>query len=269
MHPPSLQAIVIVVCSVAEAGIITLRISDPPIASQRRRKIVIFMSDFESPAISLDSYLRPKMISLNRRQLIRAGTTLTLVGFGLLSVDGVGFAAQPDTNDEVDRIARALTPRVRRGAEADHSAEQETIERLKNVRLKRGGLNLQERDELYEASRPLPQIALEINFAFDSADLLPDTIPRLDALGQVLSRPTLQTNNIVISGHTDHKGTAEYNQKLSERRADSVVDYLVKKFPLDRSNLTAVGYGFDKLKNAADPLAAENRRVEIVNGGHP
>ena len=85
----------------------------------------------------------------------------------------------------------------------------------------------------------------------------------------MLSRPNLQTNNIVISGHTDRKGTADYNLRLSERRADAVVDYLVKKFALDRSNLTAVGYGFDKLKNSANPLSGENRRVEIVNGGRP
>jgi flagellar motor protein MotB len=37
--------------------------------------------------------------------------------------------------------------------------------------------------------------------------------------------------------------------------------------PLDRNNLTAVGYGFEKLKNRNDPLAAENRRVEIINVG--
>ncbi len=204
-----------------------------------------------------------------RRQIICAGITLGVVAFGQLSFDETSFAAQPDSNDEVNRIARALTPRVRRGGEADHSAEQQTIERLKNVRLKRGGLNLQERDELYQATRQLPQIALEINFAFDSADLLPDAIPHLDALGQVLSRANLQSNNIVISGYTDRKGTAEYNLKLSERRAASVVDYLINKFHLDRSHLTPVGYGFEKLKNISDPFSGENRRVEIVNAGHP
>jgi outer membrane protein OmpA-like peptidoglycan-associated protein len=209
------------------------------------------------------------MSSITRRGIICAGVTLGIATLGQLGFHETSFAAQPDIDDEVNRIARALTPRVRRGGEVDHSAEQQTVERLKNVRLKRGGLNLQERAELYEATRPLPQIALEINFAFDSADLLPDTIPRLDALGQVLSRPNLQSNNMVISGHTDRKGTAEYNLMLSERRAASVVDYLVNKFPLDRANLTAVGYGFDKLKNTADPFSGENRRVEIVNGGRP
>jgi outer membrane protein OmpA-like peptidoglycan-associated protein len=209
------------------------------------------------------------MSSSTRRQIICAGISLGVVAVGQFTFPARSFAAQPDTDDEVNRIARALTPRVRRGGEADHSAEQQTIERLKNIRLKRGGLTIKERDELYEAARPLPQTALEINFAFDSADLLPDAIPHLDALGQVISRANLQTNNIVISGHTDRKGTAEYNQKLSERRAEAVVDYLVNKFAIDRTNLTAVGYGFDKLKNTADPFSGENRRVEIVNGGRP
>jgi outer membrane protein OmpA-like peptidoglycan-associated protein len=143
------------------------------------------------------------------------------------------------------------------------------VERLKNVRLKRGGLNLQERDELYEATRQLPQTSLEVHFAFDSAELLPDATVTLDHLGQALSRPNLQQNNIVISGHTDRKGTANYNLALSERRAEAVVNYLVTKYPLDRNNLAAVGYGFEKLKNAQDPFSAQNRRVEIVNGERP
>jgi len=209
------------------------------------------------------------MNSVTRRQIIRAGICLGAVAIGEFTSPVRGFAAQPNIDDEANQIAGALKPRVKRGGEADHSVEQQTIERLKQVRLKRGGLTIKERDELYEAARPLPQVALEINFAFDSADLLPDAIPHLEALGQVLSRSDLKSNNILISGHTDRKGTADYNQNLSERRADAVVDYLAKKFSLDRSNLTAVGYGFDKLKNAADPFAAENRRVVIVNGGKP
>lgn len=207
--------------------------------------------------------------SFNRRQILHAGSATGLILLNQALIPEICLAAQPEGDAEADRIARALTPRVRRGAEVDYSKQQQTIERLKNVRLRRGGLNLQEREELYEAARPLPQIALEINFAFDSAELLPDARPRLDSLGQALSRPNLQPNNIFISGHTDHKGTADYNLKLSERRAASVVDYLLSKYPLDRNNLAAVGYGFEKLKNTTDPLSGENRRVEIVNGGRP
>src|ERR1700730_11744927 len=112
----------------------------------------------------------------------------------------------------------------------------------------------------------MPQLDLEIFFAFDSAELQPEATSRLDKLGQVLANPALQQNNVVIGGHTDRKGTAEYNQGLSERRAASVTTYLVGKFGLDRNNLVAVGYGFERLKNFANPLAAENRRVRIVSG---
>ena len=139
------------------------------------------------------------MIPLSRREFIWKGSMFGTLGFGQLSFTERGFAAQLNIDDEVNRISRALMPRARRGG-ADHSAEEQTVERLKNVRLKRGGLNLQEREELYEATRSLPQIALEINFAFDSATLLPDAIPLLDALGQVLSQRNLQDNNIVVSG---------------------------------------------------------------------
>ena len=205
------------------------------------------------------------MSHFTRRQIIRAGATIGAVALGQCTFCESSFAAQGDTNDEVNRIARALMPPVRRGGEADHTAEQQP--RLKNVRLKRDGLNLQERDELYEATRSLPQIALEINFAFDSADLRPDAIPHLNALGQALSVTNLQANHIVIGGHTDRKGTAEYNLELSERRAASVLHFLVERFSFDRKNFTTVGYGFEKLKNTADPFAAENRRVEVVNGG--
>ena len=210
--------------------------------------------------------------TIDRRQIIRAH-----VGFLALIIAGRDFFASPcfaasaGSDDEIEGIKRALMPRTRtkRGGPEPLVEERQTIERLKTMRQRRGGLNLQERDELFEATRQMPQLDLEIYFAFDSAELLPDATPRLDKLGQVLADPALRQNNIVISGHTDRKGSAVYNSSLSERRAASVADYLVNKFGLDRSNLTAVGYGFEKLKNTADPMSAENRRVQIVNGLRP
>src|SRR5262245_20915773 len=138
------------------------------------------------------------MIStLTRRHFICASCASGFLTLGQTLIANVSLAAQLDTTEEAERIARALTPRVRRGGQVDYSAQQQTIDRLKKVRLKRGGLNLQERDELYEAARPLPQVALEIHFAFDSAELLPETRPLLDSLGQALSRRNFQSNNIV------------------------------------------------------------------------
>jgi outer membrane protein OmpA-like peptidoglycan-associated protein len=210
--------------------------------------------------------------TIDRRQIIHA-----CVGFGALLMGqplvlSQCFAAGAQSDVEIEKMKRALIPpptRTRRGGSEPLTAERQTVERLKTARQRRGGLNLQERNELYEATRQMPQLDLEIFFAFDSAELQPEATSRLDKLGQVLADPALHQNNIVIGGHTDRKGSAEYNQGLSERRAASVANYLVSKFGLDRNNLVAVGYGFEQLKNASDPLAAENRRVQVVNGQRP
>ena len=68
-----------------------------------------------------------------------------------------------------------------------------------------------------------------------------------------------------VQGHTDEPGTEEYNQKLSERRANTVVDYLAKKGS-DGSRLRAVGYGASRPKadNKHEKGREENRRVELI-----
>jgi hypothetical protein len=64
-------------------------------------------------------------------------------------------------------------------------------------------------------------------------------------------------------GHTDAKGSAAYNQTLSEQRAASVRKYLVQRFPLQPDALVSVGLGETQLKRPAEPTAGINRRVEI------
>lgn len=70
---------------------------------------------------------------------------------------------------------------------------------------------------------------------------------------------------ILIAGHTDSTGTAAYNQALSQRRADSVRDYLVKKFKLDASRLFARGFGESAPVAGNDTAEGRqlNRRVEL------
>jgi hypothetical protein len=71
----------------------------------------------------------------------------------------------------------------------------------------------------------------------------------------------------LIARRTDGAGSDSYNQSLSERRAEAVKVFLAQQFKLSRDQLLALGFGRSQLKNAADPLAAENRRVQIVNTG--
>lgn len=66
-----------------------------------------------------------------------------------------------------------------------------------------------------------------------------------------------------IEGHTSTEGDANFNQKLSEARAQAAVTFLVEHEGIDASRLEAAGYGSNKLKNADDPMAPENRRTEF------
>jgi OOP family OmpA-OmpF porin len=69
-----------------------------------------------------------------------------------------------------------------------------------------------------------------------------------------------------IAGHTDNVGSAAMNRKLSQRRAESVMNYLVKKFGIDPSRLTAKGYGMTQpvADNKTSEGRAKNRRIEAI-----
>ena len=77
--------------------------------------------------------------------------------------------------------------------------------------------------------------------------------------------PDLKGRTFIVAGHTDAKGSETYNQGLSERRADAVKRFLSEKYRIETSRLVTVGYGATNLKNSENPLARENRRVQIVN----
>lgn len=105
---------------------------------------------------------------------------------------------------------------------------------------------------------------INIQFDFDKANVKPKYHNELKKFAAVLLRdPSLQ---VVIEGHTDNIGTKEYNQKLSERRAQAVVKYLVDKFGVPKQQLTARGYGMSKpiADNKTKEGRAKNRRVMAV-----
>jgi OmpA-OmpF porin, OOP family len=105
----------------------------------------------------------------------------------------------------------------------------------------------------------------EVNFATGKAVLTPDSYPALDEVGNILLKwPELK---VEVGGHTDSQGTPAKNQKLSEQRAQAVLDYLKGKFPdLKADQYTAKGYGQTKpiAPNNTSLGRAKNRRVEFV-----
>ncbi len=104
-----------------------------------------------------------------------------------------------------------------------------------------------------------------VNFETNKADILPESFSTLDAVGMLLTKwPQLK---LEIGGHTDARGSAVKNQKLSEARAESVRTYLTGKFTtLDPAAFTVKGYGKSKpiVPNTNELNWAKNRRVEFV-----
>jgi outer membrane protein OmpA-like peptidoglycan-associated protein len=113
----------------------------------------------------------------------------------------------------------------------------------------------------------LSTIAVTVNFAFDSAEILPQAVPNLQSLGRALASPQLAPYQIRIEGHTDSTGPAAYNFKLSQRRANSVKQYLVQHFDIGADRLFTEGRGEDEPIDTNDTPAGrgKNRRAEFVN----
>jgi outer membrane protein OmpA-like peptidoglycan-associated protein len=126
-------------------------------------------------------------------------------------------------------------------------------------------LTATERTQLAEAVKDQPSVNIEVPFAFNSAEIAPNAISALTSLGKALQDGSIKSSDMLLAGHTDAKGRPEYNQTLSQRRADAVREYLVKNFSISSDKLVSVGYGREKLKDPGHPYAEANRRVQVVN----
>ena len=112
-------------------------------------------------------------------------------------------------------------------------------------------------------AREKPNVDLSIQFEFDSAKLLPESRPLLDNLAKAINSDKLRGFTFILEGHTDIVGSADYNQKLSNQRALSVLAYLASK-GVSKERLKALGKGSTELLMPDKPDAAENRRVRII-----
>jgi OOP family OmpA-OmpF porin len=111
---------------------------------------------------------------------------------------------------------------------------------------------------------PVAQVAsikLKVNFAFNSSVVQEQYFTDLGELAKFLKR--FDEVDVSIDGYTDSVGPDDYNQKLSQRRAQAVVDMLVNTYGIDANRLKAVGYGESNPVASNDTAEgrAENRRV--------
>jgi len=193
------------------------------------------------------------------------------VGYGLIASLVLGPSASAQVVKSADEILSGLQGVKTRGfdpsAPQREAKQKELNAKLRGLKTRR--ITVEEREDvakLIEESKA-PNVDVQIFFAFDSAEIRPETRPSLDELGKALSDPKLGNASFLIAGHTDAKGSNSYNLALSQRRAESVKAFLVETYGVDGARLAVIGFGEEQLKDPDDPFADENRRVQIVNTG--
>jgi outer membrane protein OmpA-like peptidoglycan-associated protein len=204
------------------------------------------------------------MTSFHRLTALKAIT----LGAALSMTAGFAFAGD---NVSADQIINALQPKpltrgLTIGPQEDPAAkakEASFVQTLRNRKTR--SLSMGERQEIAEIASTKPNIDLDIQFDYNSADISTASMPSVQALGRALSNPSLKGSTFVVAGHTDAVGGEAFNLGLSERRADTIKHYLVDKFGIAGRDLVTVGYGKDKPKDPNAPMDPINRRVQVVN----
>ena len=161
-----------------------------------------------------------------------------------------------DMTDPVPVVAPAPEPEPEPAPEPEPEPEPEPVKEIKQV--------IQEavKEDKKEFTIDFEKLAKQSLFEFNSDKIAEDNHAGLDVVADFLK----ETPNVSvkIEGHTDNVGSKEYNQKLSERRAKSVANYLIDK-GVDSSKVTTEGFGFSKpiADNKTAEGRAKNRRTEM------
>lgn len=114
------------------------------------------------------------------------------------------------------------------------------------------------------SERTSPTVNLYVNFEYKSSELEQDARILLDRLAAALKDNRLIEWEFLIGGHTDAIGSDAYNLALSERRALSVKQYLIKVHGISEQRLIEKGFGEKRLLNSEHPEDGVNRRVQIT-----
>lgn len=160
-------------------------------------------------------------------------------------------AARREAAGEREKAAKAQAEaeRVKKRAEAELNRLQDALGQIAETRRTALGLVMNLGGD-------------HLKFAFDKAELRPEDRELLSRIAGILI--TASDYTISVNGHTDDVGGAEYNQKLSERRAQAVYDYLVEA-GLSKDILSVQGHGKSRplVPGSSEAARAKNRRVEL------
>jgi len=177
-------------------------------------------------------------------------------------------AEQAAARAKADAEAAEAEARAQKARDAQQAAEQAAQQAAQQAEQVREKLRQQLNQVLQttETARGLIVNMSDVLFDFNKYTLKPEAREKLAKVsGILLAYPNLK---LQIEGYTDNIGSDEYNQKLSEQRADGVRTYLVSQSVVD-TNVTAKGFGKTNpiADNSTNQGRAQNRRVELVVSG--
>jgi outer membrane protein OmpA-like peptidoglycan-associated protein len=146
-------------------------------------------------------------------------------------------------------LARAEAERIRKEAEAEMSRLEEALGKIAETRRTALGLVMNLGED-------------KLKFDFDKSDLKPENRELLSRIAGILL--TSSDYTLSVNGHTDDVGSDQYNQGLSERRAQAVYDYLIEAgVPVEIMTLQGWGKTKPLVEGTSNEARARNRRVEL------
>ena len=250
-----LALLVLLLAAVAALGVLGWRILQRTAAAEARVAALSARVD-ESGAVAREA--------MDKAVSAETSARAAAEGRQLAEADAAGARAESETAKqaastaeqeataarETAARAEAEAARIRKAAEAERNRLEAALGQIAETRRTALGLVLSLGGE-------------HLKFEFDKADLSARDRELLSRVAGILV--TAKDYTISVNGHTDDVGSADYNQKLSERRAQAVRDYLVEA-GLSPEILSVTGHGksLPLVRGTSDAARAKNRRVELA-----
>ncbi len=201
------------------------------------------------------------------KTMIRTALLVALAGLAAIGPEARA-QEQVDSEDIVNAL-KPSKPLVKSLARSETELSNEEEQFVRGLGAGTKQITVVERQKVAAIvdEKKLSTIDLEIYFDYDSAAITPTAIPELLELGKALASDDLKSERFLLAGHTDAAGGEDYNQTLSEKRANAVRSFLSQNHAIPEGQLVVAGFGEESLKNPDNPEADENRRVQIVRLG--
>jgi outer membrane protein OmpA-like peptidoglycan-associated protein len=187
------------------------------------------------------------------------------------TVADAGYDATVNPNAPTSQVALSPTDLVNSLQNAEESARTVSAASLRQMAAASlkdpARANRMNRAPLSDQLEKQAQITIAIQFDLNSARIRPDSFQAVGLMADSLYHPYLQGYRFLVVGNTDGTGSREYNLKLSQQRADAIREALINPFGIAPARIEAVGLGEEQLLKPANPEAAENRRVQLINTG--